>query len=415
VNCSTSSSPTVMKSGNKILSSSFRSAVRFLFVLCTVLISGCASKLATGPHNAFREVSPPALSDDLALSGLQEAIEAQAKILKSTSTVKMQIGPTEISRAEYALALEQLAQILCSAESHETKLQYLRDRFRFFEFAGGDEPGKVLLTSYFEPTLRGSPTPTARLSRALYRKPLDLLSIPLSSFSERFKDEKALKARVVGDRVVPYFSREEIDGKGALREKGLELVWVDPIDAFFLQIQGSGTVVLPNGEEQHIVYSDKNGHRYEAVGKFLKSKIAPNKVTMQRVEAALRSMSPQERDKILFMNPSYVFFLPSKERAITSLGVPATPGRTIAVDPRFAPKGALVFLTFQKPTFSSEQRYGEDPKTFEEASRFVLDQDSGGAITGTGRVDLFWGRGDEAKRHAGVMQNHARVLYLVPR
>jgi membrane-bound lytic murein transglycosylase A len=239
--------------------------------------------------------------------------------------------------------------------------------------------------------------------------------VPLSLFSERFKDEKALKARVVGDRIVPYFSREEIDGKGALQGKELELLWADPIDVFFLQIQGSGTVVLPNGEERHIVYADKNGHRYEPVGKFLKNKIAPYKVTMQRVEAALRSMSPHERDQMLFLNPSYVFFSLSKQRAITALGVPATPGRTIAVDPRFAPKGALAFLTFQKPSFHSSQAQGDDPGEFKEASRFVLDQDSGGAITGTGRVDLFWGRGDEAKRYAGVMQNHARILYLIPR
>ncbi len=415
MNCSVSRAASVMKSGVKFLCASFQAVALICLAIPALVLSGCAPKLATGPLDAFREVSPPALSDDLALSGLREAIEAQAKVLRSTSTVQMQIGPAKISRDAYASALERLAQVIGSPEDQEAKLNYLRDNFRFFQFAGGEEAGKVLLTSYFEPTLRGSLAPTPQLSRPLYRRPHDLLSIPLSSFSERFKDEKALKARLVGDRVLPYFSREDIDGKGALHGKGLELVWVDPVDAFFLQIQGSGTVILPNGEEQHIVYADKNGHRYEAVGKFLKSKIAPNKVTMQRVEAALRSMSPQERDKILFLNPSYVFFLPSKQRAITSLGVPATPGRTIAADPRFAPKGALALLTFQKPSFSVEQHYGEDPKAFEEVSRFVLDQDSGGAITGTGRIDLFWGRGDDAKRHAGVMQSHARILYLVPR
>lgn len=392
-----------------------RNLGRILLTLCSILICGCTPQLATGPADAFREVSPPTLSDDLNLSGLREAIDAQSNVLSSSSKVQMQVGPISISRADYARALQQLSEVLRGSESQKVKLDYIRDHFRFFEFAGGDKTGQILLTSYFEPVLRASLTPTPQYSRALYRKPPDLVTISLNSFSERFRDEKPLKARLADARVVPYFSREEIDGKGVLRGKGLELVWVDPIDAFFLQIQGSGTVVLPSGEERHLVYADKNGHRYEAVGKFLKSRIAPNKVTMQRVESVLRSMTSRERDQTLYLNPSYVFFSPSKQRAITSLGIPATPGRTVAVDPRFAPKGALAFLSFQKPVFEPRQLYGEDPGTFEQTSRFVLDQDSGGAITGTGRVDLFWGRGDDAKRHAGVMQNHARILYLVPR
>jgi membrane-bound lytic murein transglycosylase A len=398
-----------------IASVSFANLKRHLLTLSAVLFCGCAAKVATGPNDAFREISPPTLSDDLQFAGLREAIDTQARVLQSSSRVQMQIGPVSVSRADYARALEQLSTVISGSGSPETKFAYIRENFRFFEFAGGDSPGQVLLTGYFEPVLRASLTPTTQFSRPLYAKPPDLLTVTLSSFSDRFKEEKALKARLKGQQVIPYFSREEIDGKGALHGKGLELVWVDPVDAFFLQIQGSGTVVLPSGEERHLVYADKNGHRYEAVGKFLRDRIAPAKITMQRVEAALRSMTPQERDHTLSLNPSYVFFSPSKQRAITSLGIPATPGRTVAVDPRFAPKGALAFLTFQKPLFDPRQRYGEDPKTFEESSRFVLDQDSGGAITGTGRVDLFWGRGDDAKRHAGVMQNQARILYLVPR
>jgi membrane-bound lytic murein transglycosylase A len=383
--------------------------------LCAGFTCGCAHRPATGPRDAFREVSGPSLMDDLNFAGLREALESQSKVLKSSPTTRMEVGPVSVSRADYANALEKLSQVLAGSAPAESKSAYIEKHFRFFEFAGGDEPGEILLTSYFEPVLRGSLTPTRALSQPLYAKPQDLLSVQLSTFAERFKGEKALKARLDGSKVVPYFSREDIDGKGALRGKQLELAWVDPIDAFFLHIQGSGTLVLPNGEEHHLVYADKNGHRYEAVGKFLKSRIAPHKVTMQRVEATLRGMTAQERDAVLFLNPSYVFFQRSKQRAITSLGVPATPGRTIAADPRFAPKGALAFLQFQKPIFEAGQSPGDDPVSFAETSRFVVDQDSGGAITGTGRIDLFWGRGDKAKRYAGVIQNRARILYLVPR
>jgi membrane-bound lytic murein transglycosylase A len=327
----------------------------------------------------------------------------------------MKVGPVTISRGEYQTALAQLAEVLRCSHSVEEKLTYIREHFRFFEFFGGASWGEILLTSYFEPSISGSLSPTTRLSRPLYAKPADLLTIPLNAFSERFNSEKPLKGRTLKDRVVPFFTREEIDGGRALAGRSLELVWVDPIDAFFLQIQGSGTVVLPHGEEVFIVYADKNGHRYEAIGKFLKEQIAPQKVTMQRLEATLRSMSSAERDKFLFMNPSYVFFKRSSQRAITAIGAPATPGRTIAADPRFAPKGALAYLQFEKPVFDPTNTLHEDPKFFEPAARFVIDQDSGGAITGTDRIDLFWGRGDEAKRSAGVMQNPARIIYLIPR
>jgi len=377
--------------------------------------TGCARQIATGPSNAFREINAPQLTDDLLLDGLSDAIDAQSQALLGTASTVMTVGPISISRGEYRDALTRLREILQSPRSIDEKFSYIRDNFRFFEFFGGTSWGDVLLTSYFEPTIPGSLSPSNKFSRPLYAKPADLLTISLNSFSERFSSEKPLKGRTLEDRVVPFFTREEIDGRQVLRGRSLELVWVDPIDAFFLQIQGSGTVVLPDGEEVFIVYADKNGHRYEAIGKFLKDQIAPKKVTMQRLEAWLRSMSPIERDKILFMNPSYVFFQRSKQRAITSIGAPATPGRTIAADPRFAPKGALAYLQFEKPVFEPHTALGEDPQHFKPVARFVMDQDSGGAITGTERIDLFWGRGDEAKRYAGVMQNRAKIIYLVPR
>jgi membrane-bound lytic murein transglycosylase A len=369
----------------------------------------------TTPADAFREVLTPPLSDDLNLQDLNEAIQRELGPLKRSSNTIMQFGPVSVTRGEYADALEELSMMLQSSHSNEEKLSYISEHFRFFEFYGGARWGEVLLTSYFEPRISGSDTPTPRLSQPLYAVPHDLVTIPLSAFSDRFKDEKALKARIEASKAVPYYTREDIDGKHALRGRNLELVWVDPIDAFFLQIQGSGTVELSSGKEAFLNYGDKNGHRYEAVGKYLRDRIAPQKITMQRVEAQLRSMNNGERDAILFKNPSYVFFRRSSERAVTSLGVPATPGRTIAVDQRVAPKGALVLLRFPKPVFKAGQNAGEDPASYDEVSRFVLDQDSGGAITGTNRIDLFWGRGDEAKRYAGVIQERARALYLVPR
>lgn len=367
------------------------------------------------PMDAFRETSTPLLSDDLELSALGEALQAQLPVLKTSPHKTMQIGHLSVTHGEYAEALERLSTILDSDISVQEKFDYIKDNFRFFDFYGGERWGEVLLTGYFEPSIRGSLKRTVSFSQPLYKKPEDLITIPLASFSERFKGEKDLKARIVNGKAVPYYARESIDGNQVLGGKALEIVWVDPIDGFFLQIQGSGTIQLENGEELHVTYADKNGHRYEPIGKFLRDRIAPRPITTQRIEKILRSMSAAERNQILFKNPSYVFFTPSSKRAITSLGIPATPGRTIAVDPRFAPKGALALLTFKKPIFGSTRTLDDEPVTFEEVSRFVVDQDSGGAITGTNHVDLFWGRGDEAKQFAGILQDHAIIRYLVPR
>jgi membrane-bound lytic murein transglycosylase A len=216
-------------------------------------------------------------------------------------------------------------------------------------------------------------------------------------------------------KVTPYFSRGEIDSGHALKGRKLELCWVDPTDAFFLHIQGSGTVKLPHGEELFITYAEKNGQKYVPIGKYLKERLAPLPVTMQRIERVVKMMSEQERSDLFAKNPSYVFFTKSKRRAITSLGVPATPGRTIAVDSKFAPKGALALISFNKPLVDQPESVDSGTHPTTRVSRFVLDQDSGGAITGTDHVDLFWGRGDEAKKVAGILQDKARIVFLVPK
>jgi membrane-bound lytic murein transglycosylase A len=384
-------------------------------IVVLIALSACTRVPAKTPQEAFRGVSAPSLHDDLGLAQLAQAIRYQIDALRRSPNKVMIFGSETRTHAAYASALQGLLTELNGPGSLNEKLEYIRENFLFFEIFGKDNWGEVLLTSYFEPVVSASKRPTARFSRALFAKPNDLLTIPLAQFSERFTEEKPLKGRLLESKIVPYYTRQEIDGEQLLRGRGLELAWIDPIDGFFLQIQGSGTVQYEDGSEDHLVYADKNGHRYEAIGRFLKDQIAPNPVTMQRIETLLRSMPPSARDEILFKNPSYVFFNKSRTRAVTALGVPATDGRTIATDPRFAPKGAVAFLEYMRPDFRSTGPTEEADPGFTHASRFVVDQDTGGAITGTGRVDLFWGRGDDAKKFAGVMQHPARLIYLVPR
>lgn len=402
------------------LTSSKQLLALLLISLGSFILSACGRTAAPSPETAFRAVAAPTLSDDLNLKDLASGIASQRSALSRNPDSAMQFGPVSITRGKYVQALDRLSSELISSHSNSEKLEYIRNNFLFYEIYGAQDWGEILLTGYFEPLIRGSLRPTSALSQPIYRRPDDLVTIPLGAFSQHFKEESALKGRLAKGRVVPYYSREDIDGKYTLKGRGLEICWVDPIDAFFLQIQGSGTIELKDGSQFFVTYAEKNGHKYEAIGKFLKERIAPAAITMQSIVALLKTMPESERSELLFRNPSYVFFNRSPQRAITSLGIPATSGRTIAADPKFAPKGALAFITFNKPVFDTEAAPSDHSQSSIEVGsievgRFVLDQDSGGAITGTGRIDLFWGRGDDAKRYAGVLQSPARIWYLVPK
>lgn len=390
--------------------------IAHLLVLSAVVASGCGRPTTVSPEKAFRPISAERidLSDDLSLEGLEAAIVQQREILRKSGDTPMKFGTETFSRREYAEALDALVATLRSSEPADAKLGYIRDNFRFLEWYGGSDWGEILLTSYFEPIIPGSTRASAQFSQPLYGKPDDLVVIDLKKFSERFKEESSLRGRVHEGKVTPYFSRGEIDSGHVLNGRKLELCWVDPTDAFFLHIQGSGTVKLPHGEELFITYAEKNGQKYEPIGKYLKERLAPLPVTMQRIETIVKTMSEQERADLFAKNPSYVFFTKSKRRAITSLGVPATPGRTIAVDSKFAPKGSLALISFNKPLVDQPESRDTGTHPTTRVSRFVLDQDSGGAITGTDHVDLFWGRGDEAKKVAGILQDKARIVFLVP-
>lgn len=240
------------------------------------------------------------------------------------------------------------------------------------------EVGTGLMTGYYEPVLRGSLRPTA-----LYATPL--LALPTAT--------------------VTLPSRAEIEA-GALAGQGLELVWVDSaVDAFFLHIQGSGRVRLPDGGLLRLGYAGQNGHRYFAIGRALiqRGAISREAMSMQAIRAWLDAAGPAAARSLMQQNPSYIFFrvlqgLGADEGPPGTMGVPLTPLRSVAVDTAFIPMGAPLFLAGAAP-----------------APRLVVAQDTGGAIRGAGRVDLFWGWGDAAGARAGLLNQPARVFLLRPR
>jgi membrane-bound lytic murein transglycosylase A len=212
---------------------------------------------------------------------------------------------------------------------------------------------------------------------------------------------------------LPYYTREEIENEQILEGKNLELAWVDPIDAFFLHVQGSGTVRFEDDEELRLGYAAKNGYPFDAISKYLLDVIPREKMSMQAIDGYLRRLPEDEMRKILNKNPSYIFFQKLEGKPVTSLGAEVVDGRTIATDQDFFPKGALAYMEFPKPVFADGTSI--EPVRWELTSRFVLDQDTGSAIRGPYRVDLYWGSGKEVARYAGVMKEMGRLYYMVPK
>lgn len=365
----------------------------------------------------MRPVSAPDLAelkDDLPLEPLLAAIETQIKQLESVPNYSnFQFGERSIPKADYIAGLKRFVELGRTNADKNRFYEAVENEFQFYEVYGDREWGDVFITSYFEPLIKGSKKKTKTLTQPLYGQPKDLVAVDLTLFDEKFSGERKYRGRIENGKLLPYYSREDIDVKGALNGKKLELYWVDPVDSFMLQVQGSGTIDLGNGKFVRVGYADKNGHRYESVGKFFKGIIPPEQLTLHTIEAYLRSLPPEEMQQYLNYNPSYVFFKEMDKPAITYMGVSATDGRTIATDPKYFPKGALGFLVSTKPKFDTPE--ATVPGSWEPLSRFVLDQDIGGAITGGGRLDLFWGRGDEAKRNAGVMKQRGKLYYIAPK
>jgi membrane-bound lytic murein transglycosylase A len=382
-----------------------------LALLVAGLISACARTPLTNIEQSLRPAQPQQLQDDLSTESLQQAISVQ--LARAKPSGKLQFGPYSIEAQKYRESLQQLADFLGRGPTQAALQEYLEQHFVWLEVYGRDDWGEIFITSYYEPLLGGSAQATERYSQPLYRRPQDLLVIDPRQFDSSYEPQRAWRGRVQGSKLVPYYARAEIDGQAVLAGRNLELCWVDPVDAFFLQIQGSGSVQFEDGSELVLRYAEKNGHPYKAVGALLREQYAPRKVSMALIRQHLAALGPKERQEFLNNNPSYVFFEKSQDRALTALGVPANAGRTIASDRRWFPKGALAMLEFKRPIFEDPQ--SEEPATWQEQRRLVLDQDVGGAITGPGRVDLFWGRGPDAGRHAGVLQGQGRLWYLFPK
>ena len=263
----------------------------------------------------------------------------------------------------------------------------------------------VLFTGYHEPELQGSFIRTERYRYPLYRRPTDLVKVDVSQFTTQLFPQDVY-GRVANGGLVPYFSRAQIDGQRMLAPQHKELVWLDdPVERFFLHIQGSGKIRLPDGTWFRVGYAASNGWPYRSIGKMLlgQGKLQSGEASAQGIRHYLRQ-HPAEQDQILFHNRRYIFFRVVSAGPLGSLGVPLTPGRSIAIDPNWYPPGAVGFIRTTRPHLKENGQVSWQP-----FSRFVALQDRGAAITGPGRADIYWGSGPQPE--AGLMAQRGE-LYI---
>ena len=269
---------------------------------------------------------------------------------------------------------------------------------RHFETAKiGD--GKAFATGYYEPEIAGSRDRRPGYDVPIYARPTTLIDVDLGLFSDNLKGRK-IRGRVNGSTFVPYYDRAEIEA-GAIDRQAPIIAWAaDPIEIFFLQIQGSGRLRLPDGGVMQIGYDSQNGRDYTGIGALMRQRglLEPGQASMQGIVAWLRA-HPEEGRAIMRENKSFVFFREQQTAAKGALGYVVTGGVSAAVDPKFVPLGAPILLAMDRP----------------EASRLWIAQDTGGAIRGANRVDTFWGAGPEASSIAGGMSARGTALVLVPR
>ncbi|MDE2585138.1 MAG: murein transglycosylase A [Betaproteobacteria bacterium] len=292
------------------------------------------------------------------------------------------------------------------AKDNANLRRFFESRFQPYLLTNPEGTTEGLITGYYEPLLKGSRQRGKLYPFPIFGVPEDLLTIDLSEVVPELKNYR-LRGRLQGHRVVPYWSRAELMAReDSLKAKAL--AWVeDPIELFFLQIQGSGRIKLPDGGVVRVGYGDQNGHPYQSIGRVLieRGELKPEQASMQGIQAWARA-NPAKVSDVLNANPSYVFFreldLPPNEGPIGALGVPLTPERSIAVDQRSTPLGAPVFLSATRPNSNQSLR------------RLMLAQDTGGAIKGVVRADFFWGYGADAGAMAGKMKQSGQMWVLLP-
>ncbi len=384
----------------QLAAESFKFWRNFLVIVLIFLsIVGCARKahrISLPPEKALSPVNSSDIdfTDDLDIDSLDLAVERSIHYYDGPGrNSAYQVGDRLISAQQMKESLLMFRQIIQDGSSLADKKRQIKRDFDVFRAAGQDGYGSVLFTGYYVPLLEGSRTRTEKYKYPLYKPPPELLAKNNS-------------------RSATYYSRKEIDAGGGLKGKNLEIIWVaDPVELFFLHIQGSGEIRLEDNSILTVSAMQTNGRPYRSVPQYLldNGMLGGRTASNQNVKKFLKEKDEKSLYDILGFNERYVFFR-FVEKPTGSLGVPVTSSRTIATDPEFLPPGALAFIRLSKPVFDQDGNFTGQRVLF---SRFVLNQDKGAAIKGPGRVDLFCGFGDTAAFFAETLKEKGELYFLI--
>lgn len=349
----------------------------------------------------------PAFTDDGDTDSLRAAaLQSLAYYQNQPPDRIYTLGTDTYTAREMAGSVETFVELLDSATTREAWSDAIRQTFWFYASGGSDRRGTVTFSSYYEPTIQ------ARLVRGgvyrypIYARPPDLVDVDLGSFIPAYAGAR-IAGRREGEKLVPYYTRGEIDSDRRLAGQGLELAWAkDPADIFFLQIEGSGWLDLGNGVRQRIRYDGNNGRPYRSVGLYLiQSGRAGAKGFDHKAFVRYLRRHPDERQAMFNVDERYIFFQidtsTAAANAYGNLDVPLTPERSIATDPKIFPQGALAWIDVAHAPAHQSVR------------RFMLNQDEGSAIQGAGRVDYFAGSGARAEKFATRFWYPGRLYFLV--
>jgi len=383
--------------------------VLFLEVGCCPVLK----KEAQRPEEALKKVRFffPELRDDMDRDSLILAIRRNMEHLDRLDPETIfHYGSDDFTIQQVRESQEAFLDLLAKGLDPDHLSREIRKKFRVYRATGRVKNRKVLFTGYYEPIYEGSLAPDQVFKYPLYRSPDDLIRIDLSPFSEKLKGENIV-ARIQGKKVLPYYSRYQIEAEKVLAGKGLEMAWLkDPLDVAFLHVQGSGRLSLPDGKELLVHYQASNGRPYRSIGRYMIERgfLTGEEMSMQAIRKYLTE-NPEVLDEVLNYNPSYVFFRRVENGPLGSLGVLLTPGRSVALDSKIFPKGALGFVVCQKPIVNDQGNIIGWNKFY----RFVVNQDTGGAIKGAGRADIFWGSGPYAELTAGHLRHEGDLYILI--
>lgn len=350
-------------------------------------------------------------------AGLIKAAKKAVKYLESLPPNKrIVIAGRDYFPAALADSAKEIAEIAATAKSADEFDARVRAGFDAFQSSGLDGQGRVVFSSYYQPTLRASLKKAPGYAHPLYRRPPDMVEVDLASFGRNGGGDPVVLGRVGKDkRVTPYYTREEIDRRKALAGKGLEVAWLkDPLDVMDLHVQGSGILKLASGKEVLVKYAGTNGRPFNSVGLTLvKSGVfARDEITFPKMRDYLRA-NPDAESWILSTNPRYTFFevapLPEDGEPFGAAECSLVPARSIAVDPAYFPLGALAFFTTMSPQADKTGRLlGQSP-----TARFAFALDTGGAIKSPGRIDIYAGHGAQAEATARGQWADGKLWFLV--